>query len=118
MNKPYPKERECKHCNHPTVKPTWDKRRNQWQVYNHCNACRNFHYKHGIVLDPATRARLESERFCHICGTTEARLDIDHNHETGEFRDYLCNSCNVKLGWLANNEEAIKAYKQKYETIN
>ena len=115
--KPYPEQRQCKHCEHPTVKPTWDKRRDQWQIYNHCSACRNFHYKHGMVLDIETRQRLEAEPYCHICGSTE-KLHIDHNHVTKQFRDYLCYSCNYKLGWLAKHEDAINAYKEKHETIN
>lgn len=34
---------------------------------------------------------------CGVCGT-RCRLVRDHDHETGEWRDYICNSCNLALG--------------------
>ena len=36
---------------------------------------------------------------CGICGRAPWNgMDLDHNHETGEVRGWLCHGCNVSLG--------------------
>ncbi len=44
---------------------------------------------------------------CHICGVPETEcnraLSLDHNHETGELRGWLCGRCNVAIGLLGDN---------------
>lgn len=44
--------------------------------------------------------------FCEVCGTTE-KLQWDHDHETNETRGTLCNTCNVALGCLKDDELLI-----------
>jgi DNA-dependent RNA polymerase auxiliary subunit epsilon len=87
------------------------------QTYNHCNACRNFKYKHGFTLTFEDREKLNNEPWCHICGSTE-RLHIDHDHNTNKVRHYLCYSCNYKLGWFEKNSDQIYNYLQDNEPIN
>ncbi len=43
---------------------------------------------------------LEQDGKCAICRVDGERLDVDHNHATGEFRGLLCNPCNVRLGYF------------------
>ena len=49
--------------------------------------------------------------FCYSCGVPEAELTknlcIDHSHETGKFRGWLCGQCNVALGLLRDSTETI-----------
>tara|TARA_R100000781_G_C4057622_1_gene119906 strand:- start:307 stop:822 length:516 start_codon:yes stop_codon:yes gene_type:complete len=33
---------------------------------------------------------------------------FDHDHKTGEFRGWLCNSCNISLGMLGDSLESAK----------
>ena len=42
---------------------------------------------------------------CELCGNTpkEPGLCLDHCHETGIFRGWLCTSCNTSLGKLGDN---------------
>lgn len=35
---------------------------------------------------------------CEICGHVR-NLRYDHDHVTGQFRGWLCNWCNLALGW-------------------
>ena len=48
---------------------------------------------------------------CHCCGALEQnmnrKLAMDHNHETGEFRGWLCNRCNRALGLLDDKEQGV-----------
>lgn len=63
---------------------------------------------------------------CPICekrsivGVT-ANLVRDHNHETGEGREWICDSCNTGLGRFKDNPkflEKVIEYLKKYENIN
>jgi hypothetical protein len=54
---------------------------------------------------------------CEICGKLETKkhksgklyeLSLDHNHETGVFRGWLCSGCNMALGKLGDNKESIQ----------
>ncbi len=48
---------------------------------------------------------------CGICGVPELecslKLALDHDHETGEFRGWLCGKCNKALGLFNDNEELL-----------
>ncbi len=48
---------------------------------------------------------------CNICGVPEIELNkklcMDHNHETGKFRGWLCSKCNKGLGLLGDSEELL-----------
>jgi hypothetical protein len=47
---------------------------------------------------------------CENCGGVQKgkRLSIDHCHETGAFRGWLCDSCNLGLGKLGDTIEAVE----------
>ncbi len=51
---------------------------------------------------------------CAICEKTpeEAgkRLSVDHDHETGDVRGLLCQSCNLALGMIEDHLDAALAY--------
>lgn len=50
---------------------------------------------------------------CFICGVDEedctTKLHMDHDHETGEFRGWLCLSCNRALGFFHDSPSALLA---------
>jgi len=50
-------------------------------------------------------------RTCECCGgpppNRTNRLNLDHDHETGEFRGWLCHRCNLGIGWLGDNAEGL-----------
>jgi hypothetical protein len=46
---------------------------------------------------------------CECCGGLPGknRLHLDHCHETGEFRGWLCSGCNRAIGLLGDTEMAL-----------
>lgn len=61
--------------------------------------------------------------FCEACGVTDpgtARKTwrLDHCHETGVFRGWLCNACNTGIGMLGDNVFELEkrlAYLRRFE---
>lgn len=47
---------------------------------------------------------------CQMCGSGD-KLNIDHNHETGEVRGVLCHSCNITVGYV---EKVLKLGLDKF----
>jgi hypothetical protein len=48
-------------------------------------------------------------RCCECCDREpkSGGLHLDHDHDTGEFRGWLCRSCNTGLGLLGDNMKAL-----------
>lgn len=44
---------------------------------------------------------------CEVC-CTAGMVVFDHDHKTGEFRGWLCPSCNSALGWAKDNPEILE----------
>lgn len=44
---------------------------------------------------------------------TPNALSVDHDHNTGEFRGFLCFQCNRDMGWFDKYREQIIAYVDK-----
>ena len=51
---------------------------------------------------------------CAICHR-EAPLALDHDHETGRFRGYICRDCNMGLGKLGDGLESSRRVLQYLE---
>jgi hypothetical protein len=80
-----------------------------------------------VALKPEEKSRLnkikpEKYFICPICkkasipGVT-ANLVRDHDHDTGEAREWICDSCNTGLGRFKDNIELIREaikYLEKY----
>lgn len=45
---------------------------------------------------------------CPICLTENADMVIDHCHETGKFRGWICRSCNGALGLLQDDIKTLR----------
>lgn len=72
----------------------------------------------------ARTARLEElagrpcPELCECCGmpTTDGkRLRFDHDHETGDFRGWLCHHCNVCAGLMGDSSERLIALARYLE---
>jgi hypothetical protein len=47
---------------------------------------------------------------CECCDQPPKKkgLALDHDHETGQFRGWLCTSCNIGLGMLGDSREGLE----------
>ncbi|HJO55395.1 MAG TPA: endonuclease domain-containing protein [Candidatus Scalindua sp.] len=50
---------------------------------------------------------------CPICRkrsivSVTAKIVADHNHHTGDIRDFICDSCNTGLGRFKNGEDYLR----------
>lgn len=60
--------------------------------------------KYGISLEEFERRAAAQDGKCLICGRVpngnyaRSRLNVDHDHVTGEIRGLICNQCNLSLG--------------------
>ena len=56
---------------------------------------------------------------CDCCKKPTTQFALDHDHETGEFRGWLCRSCNTGIGSLGDNLAGLmQAVEYLNETTN
>jgi hypothetical protein len=69
--------------------------------------------RNGYLPCNATAEELQNSYtgVCAICGIPEMechqKLHLDHNHETGNFRGWLCGTCNRLLGMAKDNKDLL-----------
>lgn len=83
-----------------------------------CKKCKN------KIQKLVKQLRLDYEHLktevCDCCGKAHVKsLVLDHDHNTGEFRGWLCEPCNLALGHLGDDvqgaENALAYLKRHYE---
>jgi len=86
-------------------------------LYRHCKSCcsivsrenrdysRNWELKkqYNITLEDYKNQVKDRCSKCDICKKTEKSLHVDHDHETGLVRGFLCGSCNRGIGLLQDS---------------
>ena len=82
--------------------------------------------KFGMTLQCYDKMLRDQNYSCAICGTKEnivhkktARsFAVDHNHETGEVRGLLCNTCNRGLGLFKDNITVLESAAEYLKNNN
>ena len=78
-------------------------------------------YKYGVTEEWYQERWNLQGGVCASCGQPETstsktgeikKLAVDHNHETGENRELLCQKCNTALGLLNDDGDTIEALLQ------
>ena len=67
--------------------------------------------RYGITLAERDQMILDQNGGCALCGKNLnelSKINVDHDHDTGKIRGILCSSCNMGLGLLGDNLEALK----------
>lgn len=65
----------------------------------------------GMTFEDEQRIMDDQGGVCAICGGESGRrpfFDIDHEHDSGLFRGFLCHRCNKGLGLLGDDTKSIK----------
>lgn len=71
---------------------------------------REYSLRHAYGLTPE-----DVPKNCQVCGSTK-KICVDHCHETGRLRGFLCDACNKSAGLLqddANRLRALADYLEK-----
>lgn len=68
--------------------------------------------------DPMRELLVWQQRRCAVCGCKSARdggerLILDHDHESGLSRGYLCDSCNRNEGWRSDYDDPWAKYRRR-----
>ena len=73
---------------------------------------RRLRYEYGITPDDYDAMYNYQCGRCAICGTHQnelaGRLNVDHDHETGQVRALLCGHCNRGLGMYYDDPELME----------
>ena len=112
----------CKSCVKVNSKKRYDseehyEKRKEWRRKNRFVYALTFSRAHakkrGYVPCSATPEELKAAFTgkCGLCGCPEVecntQLHMDHCHETGELRGFLCARCNMGIGYFKNSEELL-----------
>ncbi len=93
----------CKVCEAVTAKERHEKDKHKQRIYRYRHQ-RLSPDKHPVPTRP------EPPR-CECCGDAPSgrytSLCLDHCHETGKFRGYLCFKCNTAIGKLGDDFEGV-----------
>jgi hypothetical protein len=55
---------------------------------------------------------------CEICNQPMIKPQVDHDHETGEYRSLLCMNCNMGYGIFEKHKDRFENYMKKHKGIN
>ena len=86
--------------------------------HSRCKECYNEVY---TAIYYAKKTAPPVTESCQCCGTSLVgkKHNLDHDHNTGEFRGWLCPPCNTGIGHLGDDitgiEQALKYLKAHYE---
>lgn len=92
-------------------------------LYRHCKTCHKevskenkaysknweLQKKYGITLEEYEEQVTLRENYCDICCEKVKTLHVDHNHNTGKIRGYLCGSCNRGIGLLKDKSAICRS---------
>lgn len=100
------------HNKHKVNKVYKDKQRNSW-----------IKRAHKLTLKEYTEKLIAQDNMCAICGVKLLAYGqlthLDHNHQTGKLRAFLCTNCNRGLGHFKDSPELLakaKAYLEFHNT--
>jgi len=120
-----PDGRTCTKCGmYKPISPFHKHKLAQYGIDPMCQACRierrreygrkyperirdtDLRLRYGISLADYHAMHARQNGQCAICGTSEEKLVVDHNHKTGQVHELLCHLCNAMIG-CAREDVAI-----------
>jgi len=70
---------------------------------------RNIRYKYGLSAEQFDLLVLEHGGRCGICAAQLVKLNVDHDHVTGQIRGLLCSLCNRALGFFRDDPSRLRS---------
>jgi len=81
----------------------------------------NLRRRYGITLAEYKAMVAAQDGCCAICGERpEARMHVDHDHDTGMIRQLLCPPCNAALGGARDRPDLLRAmadYLERHQRV-
>lgn len=59
------------------------------------------------IATQETKAGRKKPSNCELCGDSGV-ICFDHNHNTGNFRGWICSRCNTSLGLVKDNKDLLE----------
>lgn len=79
--------------------------RKKWAIWKYARLL-------GLDQQAVYERYLRTKGYCDICGVHEStqhtKLHLDHCHETGVFRGFICSNCNGGLGFFRDSPKALR----------
>lgn len=80
--------------------------------YQSLSRCYILNHRYGITLDGYDTLLEEQDGCCAVCNVKQSdksyHFHVDHCHTTGVVRGLLCSPCNVFLGVIKDDTDALK----------
>jgi hypothetical protein len=82
------------------------------QLYSTRHRKYELNKKYNLTEEEYNQMLINQGGCCAICGTNKPTgkwkvFAVDHNHETGQVRELLCNECNRGIGLLKDDPERL-----------
>ena len=108
------KTKECRKCG--LEKPIdCFSRRGEGAVKRRINIdCKECISKESKIVRELRKIAPPVPKVCDCCGKTpdpnsfRNKLQLDHNHHTGEFRGWICDNCNVSLSRAGDSLDGVR----------
>jgi len=71
----------------------------------------NFKRKYGISVEEYDSKLAKQGDYCAACETEtpgNRGFFLDHDHKTGDLREFICQSCNTALGAVRDDPEVLR----------
>ena len=71
------------------------------------STCHTCHLKNKQQIRKLRKTHVPTNTKCQLCGRAGRQLVLDHCHESGEFRGFICSPCNRGLGLLGDDVDGL-----------
>lgn len=79
----------------------------KWKLWRRNKHRRHIAKRRGHMPPPMEQLCPSKPELCELCGK-KRQLGLDHDHNTGNFRGWLCGPCNRSLGVLGDSEAGLQ----------
>src|ERR1039458_5756565 len=74
---------------------------------NFDSRCRECVKRHTKIRNKLHKEAPIKPTHCECCGKVPSKWALDHDHETGVMRGWICEQCNIGLGQLGDDIEGL-----------